>query len=177
MSTKIEGKTYWHEENVDLEKLSCHLPIHDHRKDLRATLIENYIFYHDRQIFIQASNSKVIELIKKLTKINTTESETESIIEYSLKVIPLSSVSFETHKCVTENSVYWFNNCYLNYEAITKEENERLSEIKSSKVKRDKENQIELDTHKDTTRIDEEKKSKHRKDWDINGWIKGTLNI
>jgi len=173
MSTKIEGKTYWHEENVDLEKLSCHLPIHDHRKDLRVTLIKNYIFYHDRQIFIQASNSKVIELIKKLTKLNTTESETESIIEYSLKVIPLSSVSFETHKCVTENSVNWFNNCYLNYEAITKEENERLSEIKSSRVKRDKENKIELDTHKDTIRIDEEKKSKHRKDWDINGWIKG----
>lgn len=157
--------------------MSCNFPIHDNRKDLHVTLIDNYVFYHERNITIQAFNSKVVELIKKLKKINSTEVEKQMVIEYSLQIIPLSTMSFENHRDVTECSVNWYNNCWLNYELITAEENQRITDIKNSKEKRDKETKIKYDSHRATTRLNTENKKnreRSRKDWNIDGWIKGS---
>lgn len=110
--TQINGKKYSHLQTLDIKTICKHLPVYDKRSHLGVTVVDEFVLYHDRDLYPQPSDPKIEELINVLKQLNSSDREPQ--IEYVLHLI---EANFDNHREITTSSVKWYGRDYLKYDA------------------------------------------------------------
>lgn len=113
--TQINGKKYSHLDTLNIKTVCKHLPVYDKRSHMGVTVVDEFVLYHDRDLYPQPSDPKIEELINVLKKLNSDhELQDDEKIEYVLHLI---EANLENHKEITTSSVKWYGRNYLKYDA------------------------------------------------------------
>lgn len=158
--TKLNGKSYFHLPNLDIEATCLHLPVKDNRKNLGVTVLENFIFYHDQGLYLESTDVKIKELITTLQNLNN--EPTESVKrEYILNIIYDYELDLSNFREIKASSIKWYGNRYLKYTPAE----EGACRPASAKKNRDIGHDDRFTDAKSTT-------SKKTEDWEIDGWLR-----